>query len=139
VTTIVTPDAEHVEHLLVTAEFDGGGYGTVEFSEHSFAYEVTVEVEAEVGGVALAPVMRPTLRRDGASGVNIGTDWFGRFADAYRIEDALWLDSLHEHATAGPSAWDGFVAEHVVEGAIRSVLTRQPVDIARFETPDLYR
>ncbi len=139
VTTIVTPNPEHVEHLLVTAEFAGGGYGTVEFSEHSFAYEVTVEIEAERGGVALAPVMRPTLRRDGASGVNIGTDWFGRFADAYRIEDAVWLDSLHEHDAVGPSAWDGLVAEHVVEGAIRSVLTRQPVDIAPIDTPDLYR
>ena len=139
VTTIVTPNAEHVDHLLVTAEFDGGGYATIEFSEHSFAYEVTVEIEAERGGVALAPVMRPTLRRDGASGVNIGTDWFGRFADAYRIEDAVWLDSVGGLTATGPSAWDGLVAERVVEGAIQSLLTRQPVDVARFETPDLYR
>jgi hypothetical protein len=43
VTTIVTPDPDHVDHLLLTAEFEGGGYATVEFSEHSFAYEVTVE------------------------------------------------------------------------------------------------
>jgi myo-inositol 2-dehydrogenase/D-chiro-inositol 1-dehydrogenase len=35
VTTIVTPNPEHVDHLLVTAEFAGGGYGTIEFSEHS--------------------------------------------------------------------------------------------------------
>ena len=139
VTTIVTPNADHVDHLLVTAEFDGGGYGTIEFSEHSFAYEVTVEIEAESGGVVLAPVMRPTLRRAGASGVDIGTDWFGRFADAYRIEVAVWLDSVAGHVATGPSAWDGLVAERVVEGAIQSLLTRQPVDVARFETPDLYR
>ncbi len=139
VTTIVTPNPDHVEHLLLTAEFDGGGHASIEFSEHSFAYEVTVEVDGELGGAVMAPVMRPTLRRDGASGVNIGTDWFGRFADAYRIEDAAWLDSVAAGVTVGPSAWDGLVAECVVEAAIESLRIRQPVDVAALDTPDLYR
>jgi myo-inositol 2-dehydrogenase/D-chiro-inositol 1-dehydrogenase len=139
VTTLVTPNAEHVDHLLLTAEFDGGGHATVEFSEHSFAYEVTVEVEAALGGAVMAPVMRTTVRRDGGSGVNIGTDWFGRFADAYRIEDAVWLDSIAAQRTVGPSAWDGLVAEHVVEAAIESLRTRRPVDVTLLDTPDLYR
>ncbi|MBK5330368.1 MAG: Gfo/Idh/MocA family oxidoreductase, partial [Ilumatobacteraceae bacterium] len=115
VTTLVTPNPDHVDHLLVTAEFDGGGHATVEFSEHSFAYEVSVEVEGEHGGAVIAPVMRTTVRRDGASGVNIGTDWFARFAEAYRIEDAVWLQSVVAGTTVGPSAWDGLVAERVVE------------------------
>jgi myo-inositol 2-dehydrogenase / D-chiro-inositol 1-dehydrogenase len=139
VTTFVTPNPDHVEHLVVVAEFDGGGYGTVEFSEHGYAYEVTVEVAAEFGGVALAPVMRPTVRRDGSAGVNIGTDWFGRFADAYRIEDAIFVGSVTSGVTAGPSAWDGLVAERAVQAAIQSFRTRQPVDVEIFETPDLYR
>ena len=86
----------------------------------------------------MAPVMRPTLRRDGASGVDIGTDWFGRFADAYRIEDMVWLESVGAGITSGPSAWDGLVAERVVEAALASLRNRQPVDVALFETPDLY-
>jgi len=139
VTTLATPNADRVEHVLVTAEFDGGGYGTIEFSEHSFAYEVTVEIEAELGGVAMAPVMRPTLRRNGSSSVHIGTDWFGRFAEAYQFEDAVWLESIAKGVAVGPSAWDGLVAERVVESAIKSVQQRQPVEVATFETPDLYR
>ncbi len=138
VTTIVTPNPDHVEHVLVTAEFAGGGYGTIEFSEHSFAYEVTVEVDAELGGAVMAPVMRSTIRRDGGSGVHIGTDWFGRFADAYRVEDATWLQSISA-ATVGPSAWDGLVAERVVEAAITSLREHRPVEIESLETPDLYR
>src|SRR4029079_9885032 len=110
VTTIVTPNPDHVDHLLLTAEFEGGGYATVEFSEHSFAYEVTVEVEAELGGAAMAPVMRATGGKDGGSGVDIGTDWFARFAEAYRIEDAVWLESLAARSAVGPSAWDGLLA-----------------------------
>ena len=139
VTTLATPNPDRVEHLLVTAEFDGGGHATIEFSEHSFAYEVSVEVEAELGGAVMAPVMRTTVRRDGASGVHIGTDWFERFAEAYRIEDAVWLQSVVAGRTVGPSAWDGLVAERVVESAIESIGKRQPVDVAAFDTPDLYR
>jgi len=138
VTTIVTPDPDHVEHVLVTAEFHGGGYGTIEFSEHSFAYEVTVEVDAERGGVVMAPVMRPLLRLDGGAGVHIGTDWFGRFADAYRVEDATWLQSISTGDTVGPSAWDGLVAERVVQGAIESLELHQPVEVETLDTPPLY-
>ena len=79
VTTLATPNPDSVDHLLVTAEFEGGGHATIEFSEHSFAYEVSVEVEGQHGGAVMAPVMRTTVRRDGGSGVHIGTDWFERF------------------------------------------------------------
>jgi myo-inositol 2-dehydrogenase / D-chiro-inositol 1-dehydrogenase len=139
VTTLVTPNPDHVDHLLLTAEFYGGGHATIEFSEHSFAYEVTVEVEAEFGGAVMAPVMRPTVRRDGAAGVHIGTDWFARFADAYRAENAVWLQSIAAGATAGPSAWDGLVAERVVVCAIESFRSRAPVEVTTFATPELYR
>ena len=127
VNTIVTPNSDHVDHLLLTAEFAGGGHATCEFSEHSFAYEVTVEVEAEHGGAVMAPVMRATVRKDGGSGVDIGTDWFARFADAYRIEDAVWLEWIAaECAAVGPSAWDGLIAERVVEAAIESLAVAAP-------------
>jgi myo-inositol 2-dehydrogenase/D-chiro-inositol 1-dehydrogenase len=139
VTTLVTPDNGRVEHLMVTAEFDGGGHATIEFSEHSFAYEVTVEVEAELGGAMMAPVMRPTVRRDGSELVNIGTDWFARFAEAYRIEAAVWLDSLAGGHAVGPSAFDGLAAEVVVEAATASLRTRQPAEVAPLDRPDLYR
>lgn len=139
VMTLATPTNDRVDHLMVTAEFRGGGHATIEFSEHSFAYEVTVEVEAEHGGAVMAPVMRPTVRRDGAAVVNIGTDWFARFAEAYRVEAAAWLDSLHGGEAVGPSAWDGLAAEVVVQAAITSLRTRQPTDVAPLDTPDLYR
>ena len=139
VTTLATPNPEHVEHLLLTAEFEGAGYATLEFSEHSSAYEVHVEVEAELGGAAMAPVMRPTVRRGGSACVNIGTDWFGRFAEAYRIEAAVWLDSIRAPMSVGPSAWDGLIAERVVEAAAESLRTHRAADVAKLETPDLYR
>ena len=99
----------------------------------------TVKVEGEHGGAVMAPVMRPTVRRDGSACMNIGTDWFARFAEAYRLEAAVWLESFSGPMAIGPSAWDGFEAERVVEAAIESLLTRQPVDVAPVEVPGLYR
>ena len=86
----------------------------------------------------MAPVMRATVRRDGGSGVHIGTDWFARFAEAYRIEDAVWLQSIAAGATVGPSAWDGLIAERVVESAIESLRERRSVEVTTLETPNLY-
>ena len=63
VTTIVTPNPDHVEHLLMTAEFDGGGHAVIEFSEHSFFYEVTVEVEGELGGAQTRGILPLAVRR----------------------------------------------------------------------------
>ena len=139
VMTLATPNPDHVEHLLMTAEFEGAGYATVEFSEHAFAYEVNVEVEGALGGVVMAPVMRPTVRSNGSEIVNIGTDWFARFAEAYRIEASVWLESFAGPSATGPSAWDGLAAERVVEAAIESLHARRPVDVVRRQTPDLYR
>ena len=139
VSTLVTPNAEQVEHLLLIAEFEGGGHATVEFSEHAFAYEVGVQVEAELGDVIMAPVMRPTVRRDGFESVHIGSDWFARFEDAYRTEAAVWVRSIDGPCAVGPSAWDGLAAESVVQAAIESAHTGQPVKLDRTEVPALYR
>ncbi len=136
VTTLVTPDADHVDHLMLVTEFRGGGYAAVEFSEHGFAYEVHVEVAGEHGSVAMAPVMRPTIRRDGVESVNIGTDWFARFADAYLAEARVWLDSLDDDEAVGPSAWDGLAAECVVEAALRSLQLGQPIAVPSLEQPN---
>ena len=133
-----TPDVEQVEHLIFLAEFANAAHGIVEFSEHAFAYEVTVEVDADGGSVRMAPVMRPTVRRDGCDVLDIGTDWFARFEDAYRAEAAAWLASFGGPAI-GPSAWDGLVAERVVHAAIRSVESGQPVDVDPLDVPDRYR
>ncbi len=138
VRTLATPNTDHVEHLLLIVEFEGSGHATIEFSEHGFAYEVSVEVEAELGDAVIAPVMRATVRRDGSAILNIGTDWFARFAEAYRIEAAAWVDSLSGPSAVGPSAFDGLVAERVVEAAIESLTTGQAVDVAMPATPGLY-
>ena len=70
--------------------------------------------------------------------VDIGRDWFGWFADAYRIEDAAWVASLDDPAASGPDAWDGFVAQAVVEAAMSSLNGGGRVEVELPEQPTLY-
>ena len=50
----------------------------------------------------------------------IGDDWFSPFLDTYRVEMRDFLDSVEAGAARGPSAWDGYAAQAVVEAAAAS-------------------
>ena len=47
--------------------------------------------------------------------------------------------SIPPAAAVGPSAWDGLMAERVVEAAIESLRRRHPIDVAMVDVPDFYR
>jgi len=50
----------------------------------------------------------------------------------------VWLGSIAAGSAVGPSAWDGLVAERVVEAAIESLRGRCSVDVTPLDVPDLY-
>ncbi len=127
-----------LRHVVLLAEMTSGAAGVIEFDDAGFAYEVTVDVTAEGGTVSTSPPTRAVIRTDGAVRSNIGADWFGWFADAYRIQDAAWIDSITKAAAVGPSAWDGLVAQTVVEAALTSLESgrREPVVVR--DRPSLY-
>ncbi|MAH11709.1 MAG: hypothetical protein CL403_11365, partial [Acidimicrobiaceae bacterium] len=59
-------------------------------------------------------------RADGMVAGAIGDDWFSPFLDTYRVEMRDFLDSVEAGAARGPSAWDGYAAQAVVEAAAAS-------------------
>ncbi len=138
VTAFAAGTADSIAHGLIVAEYEGTGHATIEFSERSYAYEVGVEVEAEHGGVVMALPMLPTLRRGGGQSIDIGNDWFGRFADAYVIEAEAWVASLRAEAVTGPSAWDGLMAQMIVEAGLVSIAAGGPITLDRPPMPSLY-
>lgn len=138
VTAFAAGTTDSIAHGLIVAEYEGTGHATIEFAERSYAYEVGVEVEAEHGGVVMALPMLPTDRRGGGQSIDIGNDWFGRFADAYVIEAEAWVASLRAGAVTGPSAWDGLMAQMIVEAGLQSITDGGPVTLARPATPSLY-
>ncbi len=127
-----------LRHLTLTCELAGGALGMIEFDDDGFAYEVLVEVTAERGTVTTAGPVRALERRDAAIRTTIGRDWFGWFAEAYRMQDAAWVRSLDDDAASGPSTWDGLVAQVVVEAAIASATTGERTAVTPPRRPDLF-
>ncbi len=125
-------------HVLLVLRLASGATATVEFSDDTYAYEVEVEATAEHGMVMTSAPQRPRVRIDGDHRIPIGDDWFGWFADAYRIQDRLWTASLDAPAATGPSAADGLAAQLVAEAALASIDQGHAVPVESFDRPELY-
>lgn len=118
-----------IRHVLVLARLAGGAHATVEYDDAGYAYEVLVEAIAEEGSVLSGAPTRPTIRREGAISQPVGTDWFARFADAYRAQDADWIASIRAGTAVGPTAGDGLAAHAVVEAILDSLRTGGSVQV----------
>jgi len=142
--TVVDVDARTIPrpgglmHVLLVLRLGSGATATIEFSDETYAYEVEVEATAAQGMITTSAPARPRLRIDGDHRTPIGDDWFGWFADAYRVQDRLWVESLHGDAT-GPTAVDGLRAQLVAEAALASIASGGPVDVESYDPPELYR
>jgi myo-inositol 2-dehydrogenase/D-chiro-inositol 1-dehydrogenase len=125
-------------HVLLVLRLASGATATIEFSDDSYAYEVEVEATAANGMVTTSAPQRPRLRIDGDHRTPIGLDWFGWFADAYRIQDRRWVASLDDPEASGPSALDGLAAQLVAEAGLTSLTQGGPVAVQPHDTPEVY-
>lgn len=125
-------------HVVVVCELANGGFGLVEFDDNGYAYEVSVDVTVAGAHLSTAGPVRPTIRDDASVRIDVGRDWFGWFADAYRIEDAAWTESISATSAIGPSAWDGLVAQAVVEASVASLNGAGRVEVSLPARPALY-
>lgn len=125
-------------HVLARAALSNGGHASLEFDDGGFGYEVTVEVLGRDGDALTGPPLRAVTRRGGSIGARIGDDWFGWFADAYRIQDAAWVESVRRGVATGPSTWDGYAAQAIVEAIMISLTEARPVAVEHPAQPAIY-
>jgi myo-inositol 2-dehydrogenase/D-chiro-inositol 1-dehydrogenase len=123
------PENGSFRHVLVHVALSNGGHASLEFDDGGFAYEVGAELLGRTGDALTGAPLRAVTRRAGRVGQHIGDDWFGWFADAYRLQDAAWVESLRTRVATGPSAWDGYAAQAIVQAAITSIVESRPVRI----------
>jgi myo-inositol 2-dehydrogenase/D-chiro-inositol 1-dehydrogenase len=135
----VIPRPGGLLHVLLVLRLASGATATVEFSDDTYGYEVEVEATASDGMVMTSAPQRPRIRIDGDYRTPIGRDWFGWFAEAYRIQDRQWVESLSGPSAMGPSAADGLAAQLVAEAALTSIDEGRTVEVAPFDVPELYR
>ena len=136
--TQVVRRGNRVVHLVVTARLASGGLAVIEFDDAAAGYEVAVEVAADGGQVNSRDPYRAVVRANGQIGSEIGDDWFGPFQDAYRMEMVDFVESVADGTARGPSLWDGFVAQMLVEAAEESERFGRRIEVASVDRPDLY-
>jgi myo-inositol 2-dehydrogenase/D-chiro-inositol 1-dehydrogenase len=107
------------------------------FVNARYGYDVRGEVVCETGSVALADVSEVTVRAAGRHGGRVPVDWRDRFVAAYDVELQDWLIAVAAGTATGPSAWDGYAAAVVTDGAQEALRTGQRTTVPLPERPDL--
>ena len=124
---------------ILILEMAGGPVVEVEvFINAQYGYDVRGELVCERATVALEPRSDMIIRREGLEGIRHGTDWRGRFADAYRIELQAWIDAFGAGGAAGASAWDGYAATAIATAAVEALTSGAPTDIDLEPKPAFY-
>lgn len=125
-------DAPKGDPLMITLETDTGAIVSTEvFMNAAYGYHVHCEIAGTSGSAAMAHPALTRTRLDRAERGAFPDNWIPRFADAYRIQDQVWVNSLLDgtHANQGATAWDGFVATSIAEQLVSAIETGAPVDL----------
>jgi len=133
------PDGTLRDVQVAILETASGAVVTVEVAVNArYGYDVQCEVLGTEGAVALTPPYGLAVRRGGMDGRQVSPDFVERFADAYRVELAAWVDGVRTASPTGPSAWDGYLANEVAFAAVASAAGAGRVEVTRENRPPLY-
>ncbi len=99
------------------------------FVNARYGYDVQCEVVGDEGTVRLTPPYGLASRADGTDGHAVTADFVQRFADAYRIELADWVDGVRRGALRGPTAADGYRAAVVAACGVESLNSGARVEV----------
>ncbi|MXN64001.1 gfo/Idh/MocA family oxidoreductase [Stappia sp. GBMRC 2046] len=124
--------------LMITLETDTGAIVSTEvFMNADYGYHVHCEIAGTRGTTSMAHPALTRTRLDRAERGAFPENWIPRFADAYRIQDQSWINSLLDgtHKNEGATAWDGFVATTVAEQLVTAIDMGAPVDLTLPEHP----
>lgn len=125
--------------LLVVCEMRNGAVADVEISVNAgYGYDIRAEVVGDRGVVELAETARVHLKAEGAVHGSIAADWRERFAPAFSRELREWVEAASAGTATGPSAWDGYMAAYIGEGALQSFETGERVVLESRIPPPMY-
>lgn len=138
VMTTAVQRAGQTRFVLLACRLGNDGVATIEFDDAAAGYEVSVEVSAEHGNVLASEPNRALVRHAGSVSALIGDDWFAPFLETYRLEMRAWLNSVTSSNATGPTVWDGYAAQAVVEAAVASEQSGHPEAVHLDDQPSLY-
>jgi myo-inositol 2-dehydrogenase/D-chiro-inositol 1-dehydrogenase len=124
---------------VAVLETRGGAVVTVEVSVNAgYGYDIHTEVTGTAGTLALTPPYGLSERRNQVDGRRVDADFVARFADAYRLELAAWVEGVRAGSVPAPSAWEGHLANLAAFAAVESLRTGARVEIPQPARPAFY-
>jgi myo-inositol 2-dehydrogenase / D-chiro-inositol 1-dehydrogenase len=125
--------------VFMVLETVAGQLVNIEINNNAaYGYDVRGELVGEKGTVSLQNNDHSLTRVNSKQSINFPADWRPRFADAYRLQNAAWINSIQTGVPAGASAWDGYAATLVAEAGVQSLLQNKPIMVSSVTKPKLY-
>lgn len=117
---------------VVNLQFAGGAIGNVEsFLDAQYGYDVRTEIVGTKGTIQVGALRKTPLvlmTRSGSTH-DITTHWLSRFADAYRLELADFVNAVRTGFAPRVSGYDGRQSLAIAVAAVESQRERRPVAV----------
>jgi myo-inositol 2-dehydrogenase/D-chiro-inositol 1-dehydrogenase len=133
------PETESDPLLIVLRTTSGVLVEVEAFANAQYGYEVVCRVTGSQGQSVMGDGSYIVRSKSFSRGVESPELWFGRFADAYRLQLQGWITAIEDGSPLpGASAWDGYAATFAANRAIDSYRSGRQVDVALPPRPSLY-
>lgn len=127
--------------VLLVLETTGGHLVTIEVHVNAvYGYDVKAEVVGEVGAVRLTQPMHDQISCQQTSSTAFHADWRTRFAEAYRLQNQDWVQSIlnGQPPARAANAWDGYLAAVIAKCGVEALVTGARVPIPVTQRPPFY-
>jgi myo-inositol 2-dehydrogenase/D-chiro-inositol 1-dehydrogenase len=127
--------------VFMVIETAAGQLVNVEVNNNAaYGYDVRAELVGEKGSVFLTAPVSARFNLGLEAVERYAADWRPRFAEAYRLQNKAWIESIQtgHPSPIAASAWDGLAATRVAEAGVLALCERRRVSIAMPEVPALY-
>lgn len=125
-----SPDSDAVT-VLLSLRSTTGILGLSEIGRGpGLQYEIDCDIVASAGSINLgAPSRRTRAIGDAGAATFLPNDWIERFDGAYRAQNVDWAASLARNTLTGPTAYDGYANNAVVDAALQALATGQVIAV----------
>jgi len=127
--------------VFMVLETESGRLVNVEINNNAaYGYDVRAELVGEKGSISLRAPVLCEMHIDLQASEAYAADWRPRFAEAYRLQNKAWINSILTDTPndVASNAWDGYCATRIAEAGVRALGQGTKVAIEYIEKPALY-
>ena len=127
--------------VVLIAETAKGQIATIEVNNNAaYGYDVRSELVGTSGSASFGGSTSIQVDRDLVATRGYARDWRPRFAEAYRLQNKAWINSIISEIASpvAANAWDGYCAAAIAAAGVDALTTGTRVAIELSEKPAIY-